>query len=123
MEDPITHLASRIRCLEIQAATFSGLHDAYSAMGSCIQRRDVFPLLVDRLHLVMSVAGEVWEAIEDCVSAEIPLSVVALFETLAWVRMRLPSAAPGMDTRPAMAALFDARFAVLAGSHQLRRRA
>ena len=123
MEDLTANLHSRVRCLELQAATWSGLHDAWTALPPSLARKELVPLVADRLSLVASVAGEVRETVDDCVTAGVPFEILPLFTRLSQVLRRFPAPMPGVDTRPARAAIQAAREAVLNGLHQSRRRA
>ena len=98
MIDHIAHLNSRVRCLELQAATWSGLHDAWVAIPPSLARRELVPLISDRLGLTASVAQEVQEAVDDCVLAGEPFEILPLFTALPQVLRRFPAPMPGVDT-------------------------
>ena len=123
MTDHIAHLASHVRCLELQAATWSGLPDALVAIPPSIARKELVPLISDRLGLTASVAQEVQEAVDDCVLAGVPFVILPLFTSLSQVLRRFPAPMHGVDTRPVKAAIQAAREAVLNALHQSRRRA
>ena len=115
MEHLLAQLASRIRCLEIQAATLAGLTDAWSVVAPGLPRKSVVSLISGRLVLVASVAVEVREAVAGCIDAGVHLDILPLMETLAGVHRRIPVDIPGADGRHAAAALIDTRFAILSG--------
>ena len=123
MIDHIAHLNSRVRCLELQAATWSGLHDAWVGIPPSIARKELVPLVSDRLGLTASVAQDVREAVDDCVLAGAPFEILPLFTALSQVLRRFPAPMPGVDTRVTKAAIQAAREAVLNALHQSRRRA